>query len=140
LKSISITVLAFFGIISFSTTVAQEHQEWMAIADPAELRELVSGQALDGRYWKFYFRADGKMAYSKNDFISVREWSITDAGKLCYSVFSLPDRIIECHTVERTAELPATYRFKSETEEFVIEFSAPAKDLIDAVTERAGSE
>jgi hypothetical protein len=136
-----IELIAFAFVVSLSTeTIAEEHQEWVTIDNPRELRELVSGRALDGKYWKFYFRADGVMAYSKNNFPSVREWNVSDDNKLCYSVFSLPDRIIHCHTIQRTRESPTLYRFESETEEYLIEFSTPAKDLVDAVNERAGPE
>lgn len=122
------------------TTHGEQSEQWETINDPEELRELVSGRALDGEYWKFYFRADGIMAYSKNSFPSVRGWSITDDGRLCYSVYSLPNRIIDCHSIQRTGSSPAKYRFTSETEDFPIEFSVPARELMDAVKERAGPE
>ena len=129
---------AFTGALSSSAATGSD--KWVDIDDPAEIRELITGRGLDGKYWKYYFRADGIMAYSRNDFPSVREWSITDDGRLCYAVYSLPDRIISCDRIQRSRQLPTEYRFTTETGDFPIEFSDPAQDLIDAVTERAGPE
>ncbi len=133
-----LVVTTFAG--SLSSAPGDTTDDWITIDNPDEIRELISGRALDGEYWKFYFRADGVMGYSKNNFPSVRGWSITEDGKLCYSVYSMPDRIIDCDRIQRTQSSPATYRFKSETREFPIRFSAPAQDLIDAVAQRAGPE
>jgi hypothetical protein len=123
-----------------ASSLGDDDGEWVTIDNPVEIRELISGRALDGEYWKFYFRADGVMGYTKNNFPSVRGWTITEDGRLCYSVYSMPERIIDCDRIQQTQGSPTSYRFKSETNEFPIEFSAPAQELIDAVTERAGPE
>ncbi len=130
-------VLAILPIMPL-TAVAQADPTWTTISDPAELRQLVSGRALDGKYWKFYFRADGIMAYSRNEFPSVRGWNITSDGRLCFHVYQLPDRVIDCQTVQRTDGESPQYRFASETSEFPIQFSEPDQKLIDAVSNRAG--
>ncbi len=130
-------VLAVIALMPMPV-VAQAEVPWTTISDSAELRQLVSGRALDGKYWKFYFRADGVMAYSRNDFPSVRGWNITPDGRLCFHVYQMPDRVIDCQTVQRTDGEPPQYRFASETSDFPIRFSEPDQDLIDAVSNRAG--
>lgn len=115
-------------------------QEWEKITNPEELRELLSGKEMDGKYWVYYFRPDGKMAYLVYDFMSVREWAIKDNGDLCLNVYSMPDRIIDCFTIDQTSSDPKQHRITGKTGVFIIKFTEPSERLVNAVMEKAGPE
>ncbi len=132
-------VLTLCGVaLSFSG--AKLHAEtWTVVGDPAEVHQLVVDRALDGKYWKYYFRSDGRMAYEQDGFISVREWTINDDGTICMNIYSMPDKIVGCETLSRTDETPARYRLEGQTGLSAVEFVAPDQSLIDAALERAGA-
>ena len=115
-------------------------QDWEKITNPDELTELLSGKEMDGKYWVFYFRPDGKMAYLQDDFVSVREWTIKNNGELCLNVFSMPDRIIDCLTIAQTGSDPKQYQITGKTGVFIIKFTEPSERLVNAVIEKAGTE
>lgn len=133
-----VTGLAFFFLLLEAH--AQTNAEWRVISDESELRELISGKLLEGTYWTYYFRADGKMGYKQYDFISVREWKISEGGEICMAVFSRPEKIIDCETVEKTNTSPTEYRMTSEIGVFEFSLQNPTDELVNAVLDRAGPE
>lgn len=124
-------------LLVFTPAHAQEGER---ITSPDELRELLSGKEMDGEYWVFYFRPDGKMAYLQDDFVSVRERTIKDNGDLCLNVYSMPDRIIDCLTIHRVDNQPGQYQISGKTGLFKITLKEPSDRLVNAVMERAGPE
>ena len=54
---------AVAGILVGSISGAVGETEWVSVTDPQEVKELVSGKAIDGKYWTHFYRTDGNMAY-----------------------------------------------------------------------------
>ena len=54
---------AVAGIFVGSISGAVGETEWVSVTDPQEVKELVSGKAIDGKYWTHFYRTDGNMAY-----------------------------------------------------------------------------
>ena len=81
------------------------------VSDPAEVRKLISGKVLDGKYWIFYLRRDGNMAYYyvSSKAMTIRKWTIRKDGKVCSAVFVKPDRVISCFALERSADKTPRY-------------------------------
>ena len=134
---------ALMVFIAIPTQATQSEQGWINVDNPEELRRLISGRKMQaGEYWSYFFRADGKMAYSQDgyDSISVREWTINEKGELCLSVFKQPNRIIDCPTIQRTNTSPFSYRIRGVTGNQSIQFVDPTKDLIDAIEKTVGAE
>ena len=135
-----LTRWAILAIFIASVAYGQTEPQWINIEDPDELRELVSGKAIGDKSWVAYFRADGIMAFLMQGSISIRRWSIDDNGKLCEAVYSLPDRIINCLTYQRTTSHPVQYRVQTSYDwsKFRV-FDEPPKSLVDALVERTGT-
>lgn len=133
-------VLRFIPALFVLAVLHVQAREWKKITDSNELRELIRDQVFDGKYWVFYFRQDGKMAYLQNNFVSFREWNIKRGGELCMNVYEMPDRIIDCLTVYRSTTEPAKYRIDATTGKNIVDLRTPSKELVDALTERAGSQ
>ncbi|MEJ2377747.1 MAG: hypothetical protein P8Y71_20930 [Pseudolabrys sp.] len=132
-------------VLSFAPAgIAKAQNEWRDIRDPAEIRKLVSGKAIDLKHAKQYFRKDGNAAIDFGGTVypglSVRKWTINDDGKLCVAPFSKPSRISECYTFQRTRGNPAKYRYRSRTgfHNFEVIDTVPAK-LSKAVNDTAGA-
>ena len=119
---------------------AQGDTEWIPIDDAGEVRALIAGKELNGGYWRFYFRADGKMAYEQADFISFREWSIDDDGAISMSIYSMPDKIIDCQSIEGTEDSAPRYRIRAANGNFEIEITEPSGELVSALLEKAGPQ
>ena len=118
----------------------QAEPQWINIEDPDEVRELVAGKAIGAIDYVQYFCADGNMAELARGLMVIRKWSINDNGKLCTALYSLPDRIIDCYTFQRTTSDPAQYRFKLNYGVFNFQVSdEPPKRLVDALVERTGT-
>jgi len=62
IKKISAAVLCTSFALSSSPVHAQV---WTQIEDPDQVRQLISEKTMDGKYWKYYFRSDGKLAYAQ---------------------------------------------------------------------------
>ena len=138
------TLTAVAGIFAGSVSAAVGETQWVSVTDPQELKELVSGKAIDGNYFTHFYRADGNMAYyyPRSNAMTVRKWTIEDDGRLCSAVYSKPDRVIDCFTFQRASDDPTKYHIKNETGansgdfEF---FDTPPENLINALNEKAGS-
>ena len=132
-------VPAFSSIFFFLSGIASDAETWVTMNDPVEVRETISEKGLDGKYWSFYFRRDGKMAYEQGGFISIREWSVRDDGLICMSIYDMPDKILGCETLSRNTGTPVRYRLEGQTGQAVVDIIAPDQALVDAVTEKAGA-
>lgn len=133
------------GIVLASAlaTFAEAQEAWSDIADPADVRELVSGKVIDGRHFIQYYREDGNSAFfygEPHNSLSVRKWTVREDGRLCVAPFSRPDAVTECYTLQRTSGPSPKYRFKSITgfHPFVIVEKVPA-NLANAVKKEAGA-
>ena len=124
--------------LSFSAAYAQQ-ESWHQIGDPNEVRQFISDKTLDGKYWKFYFRSDGKMAYNQNGFTSFREWTINADGAICMNIYGMPDKVLECQVLWRTDGKPVQYRLEHPRgiSEFTI--AEPDQSMIDALLQKAGA-
>ena len=144
MKSKRAGVAVLIGVLSalqLADTRADQH--WITITDPDEVRMLVSGRTLDGGSWQEYYRADGKMAYLylPEDSLVVREWRIDDDGGLCTSVYSRPEYVVDCYTLQRSAAEPVEYRHTHKMGVSKFRFlDAFPKRLSDAIAEKAGAE
>ena len=138
------TLTAAAGIFAGSVSAALGETQWVNVTDSRELKELVSGKAIDGNYFTHFYRADGNMAYYylASNSMTVRKWTIEDDGRLCSSVYSKPAHVIDCFTFQRASNDPNKYHIKNQTGansgDFVI-FDTPPENLINAVNEKAGS-
>jgi len=123
---------------------AKAQTEWNDITDPAEVRKLVSGKAIDGKHFTQYFRQDGTAAVDfggpRYPALSVRKWTIRNDGSLCIAPFAKPDRIADCYTFQRMSMNPSRYRYRSRTglHDFDVIDAVPAK-LSKAVNDTAGA-
>ena len=142
MKTSVLTMFSFLLVVfSVWTVAAQIELEWTAITDPVELQELVSGKAIDGKYWMHYYRDDGNMAYyyPETDAMSVRKWEIDDDGKLCMAVYSKPDRIIDCVIFQQALGEPTRFRTKWSSGVNAFEFfDEPPEKLSNALNDIAG--
>lgn len=131
------------GIFVGSISGAVGETEWVSVTDPQEVKELVSGKAIDGKYWTHFYRTDGNMAYhySPSNAMTVRKWTIEDDGRLCSAVYSKPDRVIDCFTYQRASDDSTKYHMKgasgSNSGDFEI-FDTPPENLVNALNEKAG--
>jgi len=139
-KSIQNIILVTFLALFTNLSRAQSNTSWQLITDSNELTELIKGKALGSKDWIFYFRGDGKLASMQYGSMTVREWSVTENGEVCYAVFSMPDKIIRCGTVEKATSSQPRYRMITESGSFEFEIKAPPADLVNAIIERAGPE
>jgi len=132
-------VMTLCGSLALSLTSAQSQTEsWKKIDDPDEVRQLIVGKALDGKYWKYYFRTDGKMAYEQGGFTSVREWKINSVGAICMNIYSMPDKILGCEIFSRTVGPPTQYRLEHNGGKSKVQIVEPEQALIGAVLKKAG--
>ena len=117
-------------------TVAEE--EWTAFDDPAAVQRLFSGKtAILYKTWPQFYRADGNMVeYDKtNDLYTIRKWNVSDDAKLCWAIFSKPDRVIDCAVIARKSGDPNAFRYEWEHAAGKSPF-----EFIDAPTERMVEE
>ena len=86
--------------------------KWSNISTPDAVRKVVSGKAIDGKFWIMYFRRDGNMAYYylPSKAMTIRKWLVRKDGQLCSSVYVKPDRVISCSTILRSSGNPPKYR------------------------------
>ena len=120
---------------------AQSETDWKAMTNPGEVRQLVNGRVLDGKYWRHFYRSDGNMAYYHvdTDAMSVRKWKIEDDGELCVSVFQKPDRVIDCFTILQAAGNEAKYQLKWASGNSAFELlDNPPENMVEAVNDAAG--
>jgi hypothetical protein len=137
-----LTVFSFLFVVIVSLVAsAQAETEWVAITEPDEVRELVNEKTLDGKYWKYYYRNDGNMAYyyPSTNSMTVRKWYIDDKGKVCSAIYSKPDRVIDCVTIQRASDDPTSYRMKGNfgLTKFEI-FDEPPENMSSALSKTAG--
>lgn len=134
---------AVAGVFVGSISGAVGETEWVNVTDPQELKELVSGTAIDGNYFTHFYRTDGNMAYyyPQTNSMTVRKWTIEDDGRVCSAVYSKPDRVIDCFTYQRASDDPTKYHIKNATGansgDFKI-FDTPPENLVNALNEKAG--
>jgi hypothetical protein len=135
---------AIAGIFVGSISGAVADTEWVSVTDPQEVKELVSGKAIDGGYWTHFYRTDGNMAYYYylvGNAMTVRKWTIEDDGRLCSAIYSKPDRVIDCYTYQRASDDPTKYHMKGDTGSNVGDFEildTPPENLVNALNEKAG--
>jgi hypothetical protein len=113
-------------------------ESWTKVESPDEIRKLIVGKALDGNYWRFYFRSDGNLAYEQGGFISVREWNIDANGAICMNIYSMPDKRLGCEVLSISDGTPTEYRLEGKTGQHKVQIVDPNQALIDAVVEKAG--
>ncbi len=135
LMFIVLSLLAFSSVVQAQTAI-----NWEPVSDPEELRVLFSGNTYGGLDWIWHFRSDGKLGSFQYDTISIREWTITEVGEICFAVFTMPDKIIRCETVQKSDTSPLRLRMVSDIGKFEMAPKEAPKELIDALVERAGSE
>ena len=133
------SILATVG----SAPDARSQTDWSPVSDPNEVRQLVNGRAIDGKYWLHYYREDGNMAFFHvdTDAMSVRKWNIKNDGRLCVAVFQKPDRVIDCFTILRKEGAETEYRLKwgSGINAFEL-LDEPPENMKAAINETAGPE
>jgi hypothetical protein len=128
-----------YGNLALSVASAPAYAEaWKQIDNPKDVRQLIVDKALDGKYWKFYFRSDGRMAYEQGGFTSVREWKISAGGAICMNIYSMPDKTLGCQILYQTDGKPVRYQLKHKNGRSVVQIVEPDQALIDAVSKRAG--
>jgi len=136
-KALFVTTLCGSLALSFASAQSQS-ESWKKIDDPDEVRQLIVDKALDGKYWKYYFRSDGKMAYEQGGFTSIREWKINTDGAICMNIYSMPDKNLGCETFSRTDGTPVQYQLEHKDGKSRVQIVEPDQALIDAVLEKAG--
>ena len=129
-------------LLNGAATLAFAQTKWINISTPDEVRKVVSGKAIDGKYWIMYFRGDGNMAYYyvASKAMTIRKWVVRKDGQLCSAVFVKPDRVISCSTIERALGNPAKYRLKTRgigASKFTL-VDPPPGFLVKAVDAKAG--
>ena len=140
MKSKMVLVMALGGCLALLSAVSGSQAEtWKNIDDPDQVRQLIVDKTFDGNYWKYYFRSDGKMAYEQDGFVSVREWTVNEAGEVCTNIYGLPEKILGCEKISQIDDKPARYRFEGQTGAHSVQILEPQQALIDAVLEKAGN-
>jgi len=135
IKKISAAVLC----TSFALSASAAHaQVWTKIEDPNQVRQLISEKTMDGKYWKYYFRSDGKLAYAQGGFTSFRGWKINDDGAICMNIYGMPDKVIECQVLLGTGGEPAQYMLEHPRGKSAVAITDPDQSLIDALVQKAG--
>ena len=138
-----LTVFSFlFAVIVGSVSSAQAETQWVAVTDPDEVRELVNGRTLVSTYWKYYYRSDGNMAYydPRISTMTIRKWNIDDKGRVCSAVYSKPDRVIDCLTIQRASDDPTSYQMKYNSGLNKFEFfDEPPENMSSALNKTAGA-
>lgn len=129
---ISAISIVFINVTSWA-------ESWKTIGEPDQVRNLITDKALNGNYWKFYFRSDGTMAYEQAGFISVREWKINAQGAICMNIYSMPDKDLGCEIISVSDGSTPEYRLEGKTGRHLVQILDPEKALIDAVTKKAGA-
>lgn len=135
IRNISIALLFTSLALSSSAVLAQS---WTRIEDPDEVRQLISEKTMDGKYWKYYFRSDGKLAYEQDGFTSFRGWKVNDDGAICMNIYGMPDKLIECQSLHGTDSEPTQYRIEHPRGISAVEITDPHQSLMDALLEKAG--
>jgi hypothetical protein len=139
MRKISIVSVVLCSTFATSFTTASAYAEtWKQVQSPDKIREIIVDNALDGKYWKFYYRSDGRMAYEQGGFISVREWKIEPDGAICMNIYSMPDKSLGCEILSISDGAPVKYRLEGKTGRHTVEIITPDQALIDAVAEKAG--
>lgn len=129
-------------IASFALLLSAPHaqpESWNRVDDPSKVRLLISDKTLDGKYWKFHFRSDGKLAYEQHGFTSFREWKINAEGGICMNIYGMPDKVLECQVLLQSDGEPAQYRLEHPRGISAVEITDPDQNLIDALLEKAGA-
>ncbi len=140
MKSQVLFVTTLFGSLVLSLASAQSQADsWKMINDPDEVRQIIVDKALDAKYWKYYFRSDGKMAYEQGGFTSFREWKINTNGAICMNIYSMPSKSLGCQILSRADGTPAQYRIEHKNGKSKVQIVEPDQTLIDAVLKKAGS-
>ena len=122
------------------TAAAAAASEWKAHSDPAEVLDLVKGKTRIQ-----YYRADGNMIehFSDYDSNTIRKWSVREDGRLCWYIFSMPERTIDFAAIQRSSEDTDVLRYKWENAqgEPPLEFAEqPTVEMIRALDKAAGPE
>ena len=134
-----LTILTLCGSLALSVLGAHSQEQTAEkIDNPDEVRQLIVDKALDGKYWTFYFRSDGKMAYEQGGFTSIREWKINADGAICMNIYSMPDKSLGCETFSRTVGQPTEYWLEGKTGKAKVQIVEPDQAIVEAVSEKAG--
>jgi hypothetical protein len=132
-------VTTLFGSIALSFASAHSQAEsWTKIETPDEVRQLIVNKVLDGKYWKFYFRSDGIMAYEQDGFTAFREWKINTDGEICMNIYGMPEKNLGCDIFYQTNETPVKYRLEIRGEKLIVQIVEPDETIVDAVLKKAG--
>ena len=124
-----VSVVLSSTLATLFTAASVFAETWKKVQNPGEIRELIVDKALDGKYWKFYFRSDGRMAYEQGGFISVREWKIDSGGAICMNIYSMPDKSLGCEIFSISDGVPVKYRLEGKTGRHTVEVITPDQTL-----------
>ena len=139
MKTQSLFVTTLIGSIALSFISAHSQTEsWTKIETPSEVRQLIVDKVLDGKYWKFYFRSDGIMAYEQDGFTVFREWKVNADGEICMNIYGMPEKILGCDPFYQTNETPVKYRLEIRGEKVLVQIVEPDETIVDAVLKKAG--
>jgi len=143
MKFITDVLLTGWFAMTFSTSAIAE--EWISIDNGDELLQVLSGKGLDGGEFADYYRSDGAMGYINREYgtIVVRKWVVSDDGELCYYIYVMPEKLVDCVRFERSGIDHDLYRmtiisrggFKMQARLT----DAPEQALIDAIDNVAGA-
>lgn len=142
MKTSSLVVqAALISTLALSSAVARAEGEWVAINGAGELENLLAGRAIMAKFWSLYLRPDGKMAESYPPYpISFHGWFISDDSKLCTNVLGMPDKVMECASIQRHSVDPERILYKSAHGTFDVRLADPPQELIDALEEKVGPQ
>lgn len=117
-------------------SLRSQAESWAKVDNAEEVRQLVADKVLDGKYWKFYLRSDGKMAYEQSGFTSFREWTVNVDGAICMNIYSMPEKSLGCEILSRTTRTPIEYRLEGTTGRTKVQIVEPNQAIIDALSRK----
>ena len=92
------------AFLFLGSSVFAAAEEWVPIKDTNEIRSIVTERTLVMyKTRQQYHRRDGNMVeyFPENESYTIRKWDIRDDGVVCWMIFTLPDRVIDCAAIQR---------------------------------------
>ena len=138
----AIVRLIFSTFLLLGSCLAGTAQEWVRVESPDEVRSLVTNRTLvmyQSR--QQYHRSDGNMVeyFAENNSYMVRKWAVNEDGLLCWMIFTIPDRVIDCSEIQRGPDGAMRYKWKNAQGAPPLKvLEATPADLIDELDAKAG--
>lgn len=138
------TAIVIAGSLITSATMTSAEPNWTRITAAEELKALLVGRFVVMYTDRIQFhRDDGNMIehFAENDSLMFRRWTFEGDGKLCWRIFSKPDRVIDCTYIEKSDSDPVKYRYNwiNAGSKPPLEFLEGTRaELIDALESEAG--